>query len=222
MKIFAALLLLIFALTGFAQKDETRKKSVTWKINNLKKIGGQTVEVLGNPQIIKTGKGKAVLFDGIDDAIFINNNPIAGAKAFTIEAVFRPDAGGGKEQRWFHIEDTENTESRTLLETRLNESEWFLDTFLKSGENRCALYAENFKHPTGLWFHVALVFDGAEMRHYINGKLELSGKITIKPFGKGTTSIGVRQNKVYWFKGAVRKLRFTNRALSPNEFMSGN
>jgi hypothetical protein len=33
------------------------------------------------------------------------------------------------------------------------------------------------------------------------------------------TSIGVRQNKIYWFKGAVRKARFSNRALPPNEFM---
>ena len=57
------------------------------------------------------------------------------------------------------------------------------------------------------------------MRHYVDGKLELSGKITRKAFGKGTTSIGVRQNKIYWFKGAVLKARFTNRALTPSEFM---
>ncbi|HVE59924.1 MAG TPA: LamG domain-containing protein [Pyrinomonadaceae bacterium] len=219
MKIFAVLILLFFAFTSFAQTPKTPKKSVTWKINNLKKIGGNSVEVLGNPQIIKTERGKAVLFDGVDDALFINKNPLAGFPEFTVEAVFRPLAGGAKEQRWLHIEDTENTESRALLETRLTGDEWFLDTFLKSGDNRSALFAENFKHPLGQWYAVALVFDGKEMRHYINGKLELSGKISIKPFGKGITSIGVRQNKIYWFKGAVRKLRFTNRALSTNEFM---
>ncbi len=219
MKIFAVVILLIFTLSGFAQENKTPKKSITWKINNLKKIGGNSVEVLGNPQIIKTERGKAVLFDGVDDGIFINQNPLEGFHEFTVEAVFRPDADGAKEQRWLHIEDTENTESRTLLETRLIGDEWFLDTFLKSGENRSALYAENFKHALGQWFHVALVFDRKEMRHYVGGKLELSGKISIKPFGKGITSIGVRQNKIYWFKGAVRKVRFTNRALSPNEFM---
>jgi len=219
MKIFAVLILLFSAFAGFTQEIKTPKKSVTWKINNLKKIGGNAVEVLGNPQIIKTDKGKAVLFDGVDDGIFINNNPLAGAREFTVEAVFRPDADGAKEQRWLHIEDTENTESRALLEIRLNGSEWFLDTFIKSGENRSALYAENFKHAAGQWFTVALVFDGKEMRHYVNGKLELSGEITTKAFGKGITSIGVRQNKVYWFKGAVLKARFTNRALSPNEFL---
>ena len=101
-----------------------------------------------------------------------------------------------KEQRWLHIEDTENVESRAMLETRLNGSEWFLDTFLKSGENRMPLFAENFKHSVGRWFHIALVYDGSEMRHYVDGKLELAGKINFKTFGKGITSVGVRQNKV--------------------------
>lgn len=219
MKIFAAFILLFSAFAVFAQTPKTPKTSITWKIDNLKKIGGNSVEVLGNPQIIKTERGKAVLFDGVDDALFINQNPLAGFHEFTVEAIFRPDAGGAKEQRWLHIEDTENTESRALLETRLIGSDWFLDTFLKSGDNRSALYAENFKHALGQWFHVALVFDRNEMRHYVNGKLELTGKITRRPFGKGITSIGVRQNKIYWFKGAVQKARFTNRVLSPNDFM---
>jgi hypothetical protein len=220
--VFTAMILASVVSSGIAQKSEAkivRPKSVIWKIDNLKKIGSHPVTVLGNPQIIKTGEDKAILFDGVDDGIIINNNPIAGAGEFTIEAVFRPDAGGAKEQRWLHIEDSENAESRALLETRLVEGVWFVDTFIKSGENRLPLYAENFKHPLGVWHTVALVFDGREMRHYVNGKLELAGNLTIKPFGKGNTSIGVRMNKVYWFKGAVRKARFTNRALAPNEFM---
>lgn len=215
-------LLLLGILSVSAQDSKIKnppKKSVTWKIDNLKKIGGNQVTILGNPKVIKTEDGKAIWFDGVDDGIFLDINPLAGATEFTIEAVFRPDAGGLAEQRWFHIEDTENVESRALLETRLNGNEWFLDTFIKSGDTRLPLYAENFKHPAGQWFSVALVFDGNEMRHYVNGKLELSGKLNIKPMGKGKTSIGVRQNKVYWFKGAVRKARFTNRALSPNEFI---
>ena len=219
MKLLTVSILLIAATVGFGQVPAAPKRSVTWNIDNLKKIGSQTVEVLGDPKVVETDKGKATIFDGIDDGIFINNNPIAGADAFTVEAVFRPDAGGGKEQRWLHIEDKENVETRALLEIRLNGNEWFLDTFIKSGDNRAPLYAENFKHPVGQWFHIALVYDGKEMRHYVNGKLEMSGSVTAKPFGRGVTSIGVRQNKVYWFKGAVRKARFTNRALSPDQFM---
>lgn len=219
MKFFALFILLICFSTAFAQKTETAKKSVVWKIDNLKKIGGNKIEVLGNPQIIKTEKGKAILFDGVDDGIVIDTNPIQGWREFTIEAIFRPDAGGAAEQRWFHIEDMENTESRALLETRLVGNEWFVDTFIKSGENRLPLFAENFKHPLGKWYTVALVFDGKEMRHYVNGGLEMSGALKINPLGNGKTSIGVRMNKVYWFKGAIREARFTNRALSASELL---
>jgi hypothetical protein len=220
--VFNILFLAAFISNGFGQKAATAKpskKSITWKIDNLKRIGGNSVTVLGKPQIISTDKGKAILFDGVNDGIFVDVNPIAGWREFTVEAVFRPDANGAGEQRWFHIEDKENAESRVLLETRLVGDEWFVDTFIKSGENRLPLYAENFKHPLGRWHTVALVFDGAEMRHYVDGKPELAGKLTINPLGKGVTSIGVRQNKVYWFKGAVRRARFTNRALSPKDFM---
>jgi hypothetical protein len=219
---YAAMFVVVFSASALGFPDEKKsapRKSQTWKIDNLKKIGGHAVSLLGEPTVVKTDKGKAVYFDGVDDGVFLETNPLQGASEFTVEAIFRPDAGGLAEQRWFHIEDTENVESRAMLETRLVGNQWFLDTFLKSGENRLPLLAENFKHPLGKWFHIALVFDGQEMRHYVDGKFEMGGKMKMKPMGKGRTSIGVRQNKVFWFKGAVRKARFTNRALAPNEFL---
>ncbi|MGB7210919.1 MAG: LamG domain-containing protein [Pyrinomonadaceae bacterium] len=208
MRIFVIILLtLSFAFIIAAQ-------STTWKINNLRKINKHQTEILGNPKLIKD----AIEFDGIDDGIFLDTNPIEGFSTFTIEAIFRPDLGGNKEQRWFHIEQNE-LESRVLLETRLVGDEWFLDTFMKSGENRLPLLAENFKHKLGKWYHVALVYDGKVMKHYVDGNLELSGEINFKAMTKGKTSLGVRQNKVYWFKGAIKKVRFTNKALTPNKFM---
>lgn len=86
--------------------------------------------------------------------------------------------------------------------------------------NSRILYGVDFKHPVGAWYHVALVYDGAVMRNYVDGVEELSGPLDIAPLGEGRTSIGVRQNRVYWFKGAISRLRFTPRALAPKEFMS--
>lgn len=191
---------------------------VTWDINRLDRIGGQSVTILGNPQVISTSTGKGVLFDGVDDGLVIKGNPVAAAPAFTVEAVFRPDAGGVAEQRWLHIQEDAN-DNRILLEIRLNGDQWFLDSFIKSGEDKRTLYSENFKHKTGEWYHVALVYDGVSMHHFVDGKEELSGPLTIQPLGEGSTSIGVRMNRVFWFKGMVRKARFTGRALSPTEFM---
>ena len=219
--IVCAALALALTLSGRAQEQGERKAQagpVVWKIDNLKKIGGHATTAVGDPRVIKTPGGKAVLFDGVDDGLVVDANPVAGAHAFTVEAVFRPDAGGSKEQRWLHIQGARR-DDRVLLETRLVGDEWFLDTFIKSGEQGRTLYAENFKHPLGRWYHVALVYDGSVMRHYVDGREELSGPLSIGTLEAGRTSIGVRMNRIHWFKGAVRRARFTPRALRPAEFM---
>src|SRR5206468_1397531 len=187
-----------------------------WNFNRLDKIGGRTTTVIGSPQVIVAPGGKAIMFDGVKDGLLVDSNPVAGLKAFTVEAIFRPEAGGNKEQRWLHIQG-DTRDDRVLLEIRVDGEQWFLDTFIKSGENQRALYAENFKHALGQWYHVALVFDRATMKHYVDGKEELSGPLTIAPLDKGKTSLGVRMNRVYWFKGAISRVRFTPRALSPRE-----
>ncbi|HJX89365.1 MAG TPA: LamG domain-containing protein [Pyrinomonadaceae bacterium] len=221
MKHFVFKCSVVVLLCSAAVLSQRSQSSLTWKIDNLGKISGNAVSIVGHPQVIDAPGGKAIAFDGVGDSLLLNTNPLAGAEAFTVEAVFRPEAGGAKEQRWFHIQE-DNSENRVLLETRLVEDEWFLDTYIRSGENNRTLYAENFKHPLGAWYQVALVFDGKEMRHYVEGLEEMSGPLTISPLTAGKTSIGVRMNRVYWFKGAVQKVRFTQRALQPSEFMKKN
>ena len=208
------LLLAICLSTAAQQKSNTE----TWTIDNLKTLNGHAVTLLGSPQVISVPTGKAVLFNGADQGLVIPENPVAGWKTFTVEAVFRPDSGGLKEQRWLHIQG-DTRDDRVLLEIRLDGDQWFLDTFIKSGEHSRPLYAENFKHATGAWYHVALVFDGSIMRHYVDGREELSGPLEIAPLDAGKTSLGVRMNRVYWFKGAISRVRFTPRALTPKEFM---
>jgi len=214
-----AFAMLVTCIVQPQSAQEANKISTTWRIDNLKQIDGHTTATIGNPQIIPAPRGKAVLFDGVKDGLLIDANPVAGLQSFTVEAIFRPDMGGSKEQRWLHIQG-DTRDDRVLLEIRVDGEQWFLDTFIKSGESSRALYAEAFKHPLGQWYQVALVFDGTTMRHYVDGKEELSGPLTIAPLDKGKTSLGVRMNRVYWFKGAISKVRFTPRALSAKEFMT--
>ena len=190
-----------------------------WNIDALDSIGGQRTTVLGSPRLIGAPEGKAVEFDGEGDALFVGAHPLAGARVFTAEVIFRPYADGLKEQRFFHMQE-DDSENRMLFELRLTDDErWFLDTFVKSGEGNYTLYAEDFTHPIGPWYHAAIVVDGAEMRHYVNGVSELSQEIAFEPQGRGQTSIGVRINRVCWFKGAIRQVRFTPEALSPEAFL---
>ena len=196
--------------------------SVTWTFDNLDTIGGHAVTVEGDPQVIETPHGKAVQFDGVDDALFLDVHPLAGAETFTWEAVFRPD-GGAEEQRWFHLDsgpaDGDGSGDRMLFEIRAIEDEWCLDAFVHSGEAGKALLDRDRLQPLGRWYHVAAVYDGSELRSYVNGRLDGAAELAFSPQAPGRTSVGVRINKVHYFKGAVRQARFTPAALEPSEFL---
>lgn len=193
--------------------------AVTWNLDRLDSIGGHKVTVVGQPNVIETPQGKALEFDGKGDAVFLDVNPLAGLKEFTVEVIFRPDAGGPKEQRFFHLQEA-GSENRVLFETRLTgDGKWFLDTFLKSGEGNYTQFAKDFPHALGPWYHAALSVDAKQMRHYVNGKEELATAIDFKPLAAGQTSLGVRINKVYWYQGAIRQVRISPRVLTPDKFL---
>ena len=198
-------------------------EGVMWTFDRLENIGGHKTTVLGQPKVINSPVGKAVEFDGVNDALFIDNHPLAGTKTFTWEAIFRPD-GGQREQRWFHLSEQDpqtgaDTDNRMLFEIRVVEDQWYLDSFSQAGSESKALMNRQALHPLRAWYHVASVYDGREFRNYVDGVQEGAAQLQLAPHGPGHTSVGVRINKVFYFKGAVHLARFTRRALSPAEFL---
>ena len=75
---------------------------IVWTFDRLDNIGGIKTTVEGSPRIVDTPLGKAIEFDGVDAAVWIEKHPLAGAATFTFEGIYRPD-GGAFEQRWFHL-----------------------------------------------------------------------------------------------------------------------
>src|SRR5437762_14220728 len=75
-------------------------ESESWIFDRLDRIGGHPTTILGNPRVVDTAMGKAIEFDGVEAALVVDVHPLAGAAAFTWEAIFRPD-GGEEAQRWF-------------------------------------------------------------------------------------------------------------------------
>ena len=193
-----------------------------WTFDRLENIGGHKTTVLGQPKVIDSPLGKAVEFDGVDDALFIDNHPLAAATTFTWEAIFRPD-GGEREQRWFHLAEHDPAKGpdsdRMLFEIRVTGTSWYLDSHIQSGAASKTLMNRTSLHPLGAWYHVASVYDGKEFRNYVDGVQEGAGEVALEPHGPGQTSVGVRINKVFYFKGAVHLARFTRRALPPAEFL---
>ena len=70
------------ALTAPVARADTAPQPIIWNFDNLTSIGGETTHVEGRPQLIDSPFGKAVLFDGVADALFIDRHPLAGAKTF--------------------------------------------------------------------------------------------------------------------------------------------
>jgi len=218
------LLCLSSAALAFALHAWQTAPSETWTFDRLDQIGGHPTTILGHPRVIDTPQGKAVQFNGADDAIFLDVHPLAGAETFTWEVVFRPDSGGAPEQRFFHLQERDpktgqDTNTRLLFETRLIGGRWCLDSFALSGSASKTLMDRSLLHSADAWHHAAAVYDGKEFRNYVDGKLQGAATVHLTPQGAGRTSIGTRINKRDYFKGAVRIARMTRRALPPADFL---
>jgi PelA/Pel-15E family pectate lyase len=203
--------------------DGGQRSQVLWRLDNLTTIDGATATTIGQPRVVQTDIGSAVEFNGSTDGLLIDDNPLRGFGLFTIEVVLAPAADGPEEQRFLHFEDVApaaGTASRALLELRLDpRGLWSLDTYLRHREVGLTLLDRGKTHQAGRWAVVALTYDGKTMAHYVNGQGELSGEIAFEPFRSGRTSIGVRQNRVSWFKGRIHSIRITPRALTSGELM---
>lgn len=202
-----------------------------YKFNNLSRIGGITPKVEGSPQLVDSPVGKAIQFNGTDTALFFPSRPLVGAKTFTIEAIIRPE-GGALEQRWMHIAETDprtgldanpngvsDPNPRFMFEVRQKDGVWWLDAFVNSASGSKALIDPAKTHPANQWYAVAQTYDGKTYRSYVNGVLEGEADVAFTPHGPGHMMVGVRMNHVNWFKGSVAEARFTDRALSPREFL---
>jgi hypothetical protein len=195
-----------------------------WKFNSLRKVGGHPVRAEGAPRLIKDSVGKAVKFDGQHDVLYIDEHPLAGAKTFTAELVFRPD-GGAFEQRLMHLESSETPpvppgrgSTRMLFEIRVVENQWYLDAFMIGAGYRVTMMAPEKLFPVGRWYHAAKTYDGEFFRSYVNGELQMEVATPYAPQAPGRASVGARMNGVSHFNGAIHQARFTHEALPPRAF----
>lgn len=188
--------------------------TIVWKLDNIHSIGGKDVQVLGEPKVVDLPDGKALRFNGESDGLFLPINPLEKWNEFTIELLICPIAGGPLEQRFMHIQS--DAGPRSLMELRMYEKGWALDAFLLSGTSQKALFDQTKLNPADRWTWVAMTYRDGTITDYVNGVQQLQGQVTFPPTGPGQTSLGVRQNKVSWFKGMIREARFTPKALQPS------
>ncbi|MFA9187091.1 LamG-like jellyroll fold domain-containing protein [Flavobacterium sp. FBOR7N2.3] len=216
--VFTVLLFMVFSFVSKAQsKDALSNKKKEWIVASLLENKTEQTTILGNPTMVQSPYGNVVAFNGIDDALFLKEMPLKGLESFTVEMIFKPESNGVFEQRILQI--GEITGDRMLLEIRVVDDNWYFDGFVASKGVKLALATEELLHPLEKWYHVAFVVTPNSLTTFVNGKQELHKDYTFNPIQEGQTSIGVRMNKVTWFKGAIYKIQISPEALKPNQFL---
>ena len=236
MKLLAAAILTL-AVPCLAQQ------AITWRFDNLTKIGNTQVTTVGNPQVVDTPIGAAIHFEGhgntnssnpqsgnqtgnpTGDALFFNAAPLSGDATYTFEVIFRPSSKGAPAQRFFHMQDN-NSQSRRMFEIRIVNNQWCLDTVgidrRRHGpeQHGVALACDAAHlHPLDRWYAVAATYDGKTLRGYVDGELQGEIAVTLAPLRPGTTSVGTRIDKRDFFTGDIYSARFTPSLLSPADFL---
>jgi hypothetical protein len=190
----------------------------TWRLDNLTRAGADAIEVIGAPALVATEIGPAIQFNGRTDGLLVARNPLEGLGRFTIDVLFSPDADGPVEQRFLHLQDASG-ENRALVELRMNAGRWALDSFLRHGSAQLTLLDLEKGHAPASWHVSTMTFDGRTLRHYVDGVEQGSGDVAFLPMVGGQASIGVRQNRVSWFKGRIHTVRVSPSVLSRSQFI---
>lgn len=213
----AFLLFIISAVALMAEKNiNDGAETIIWKMENPALIGNYHPVILGNPMSSKDEAGTSLSFNGINDGLVFPAIPIKGWNRFTIEVLFKPAGDGPSAPRFIHFQDKD--QNRGTFEVRVTPNgTWYLDTFLKNGQTNegLTLIDSSKQHDTDKWYWAAMVYDGKKMTSYVNAQKELEGMVNFVPMTEGQISLGVRLNKVNWFKGAVHEIRFHPAALDP-------
>jgi hypothetical protein len=167
----------------------------------------------------------------VDDALFVDVHPLAGAATWTWEMIFKPDADGKPAQRIFHLQSVDAAsgadikDERMLFEIRIvagvdgRPAQWCLDSFATAaGHSRALLNCEKLQ-PFGKWYRVTAVYDGKMLHNYVGDELQGEGELALPPERPGRSSIGTRIDLRDYYKGAMLEARFTRRALGVGEFL---
>lgn len=167
-----------------------------------------TVTANGNAQLdtaqYKFG-GASALFDGTEDYLTFDSQPVPSSGDFTIELWFRPSSIGTLRPVW-SMKDTGGTHRGTLYINAVGGLTWWLP-----GGNANASTFGNLSANT--WYHVACVRNGTQCRIAVNGTMDSYTATTVVgdeiKIGKADYSGSVFGDEV---AGHIDEIRISNTA----------
>lgn len=168
--------------------------------------------------------GQALLFDGLSD--YVNAGAVdglGGTKNFTVSAWVKTDTLTGGDSNLREIVSQSNAFSATTFILRLNTASDYIE-FLVGGTAGYSGTANSGASSitTDTWYHVAAVYDGANLQIYLNGTAAGSPVARTLVVGTDAAEMHIGNawrggiNDRYW-SGAIDDVRVYNRSFSAAE-----
>ena len=170
---------------------------------------GNTASIFGASWTASGRYGNALSFDGVDDWVTVaDSNSLDLTTGMTLEAWLRPSSAGG----W----------RTALLKEAGSDLKYAL--YSNNSANRPMGYAGPYQAEgaaalaLNTWTHVALTYDRANMRLYVNGT-EVAIQPTTYTMSASAGPLRIGGNNVWgeYFTGLIDEVRVYNRALTPTE-----
>jgi hypothetical protein len=200
----------IYKTQGTAVRfNQCSRQQHTWK-DNLE--GGITPTVPGKI-------GAALDCDGYSSYIEVPHAPALNPAQFTVEAWVNVPAypRGSDPRRWiFSKNGNEGTPGHFSLLINATAVHAYLNIGGADGNQQAYSPAGVLK--LNQWQHLAMTYDGIELRVYVDG-VQVASKRVDKPRtpGRGPLAIGRRDDYMRYYQGAVDDVRLYSRALTAEE-----
>ena len=160
--------------------------------------------------------GKALSFDGTSSIVTIpDSNSLDLSSGMTIEAWVNPTALGTDAWGWRTVVLKEQPAGMAYALYANNGSARPTGQVNIGGEQSAVGLAQL---PLNIWTHLAVTYDGASLRLYVNG-LQVGSKTQSGPLPVTNGSLRIGGNAVWreYFTGLIDEVRVYNRALSRDE-----
>lgn len=166
-------------------------------------------------------RGGALVCDG-SSYLEVSHSSALEPAHLTLEAWIRPEElpTGGERRRWLVSKNIHECMGGhyglVLLGDRLGAYMNFGEG--ENSEERYQTWSRGGRLSRGRWFHVAMTYDGNDLRVYLDGEPVASRAIGLprKP-GTGPLAIGRRQDGYTYFRGLIDEVALYDRALSSDE-----
>ena len=178
-----------------------------WRIDNLdahrrpRGEGGRRARV-----VVQTDAGPAVEFDGADDGLVLDVESARRAARVHHRGRLSSRQPTARGTALPALRRRRHSENRALIELRmLPGGRWCARHLPAARRRRLTLLDRERTHPAG-----RVARGGADLRRQDDDALRgrrarrARGDVAFTPLAAGRTSIGVRQNRVSWFKGRIR------------------